>query len=101
MKRFDVFVNPQERFRKEFPFVVIVQSDLLDEFGTRAVVPLARSRNAPSQINPIIEFDGESFVFCAQLIAAIPAQSLTKLRGNLSFAHSVVFRALDFLFAGF
>ena len=101
MKRFDVFVNPQERFRKEFPFVVIVQSDLLDEFGTRAVVPLARSRHAPGQINPMIEFEGEEFVFCAQLIAAIPTHSMTKLRGNVSYAHSVVFRALDFLFAGF
>jgi toxin CcdB len=101
LKRFDVFTNPQERFRNEFPYVVIVQSDLLDEFGTRAVVPLARSRYAPSHINPIIEFDGESYVFCAQLIAAIPVQSLTKLRGNVSFAHSTVFRALDFLFAGF
>ena len=101
MKRFDVFINPQERFRKEFPYVVIVQSDLLDEFGTRAVVPLARSRFAPSQINPIIEFEEESFVFCAQLVAAIPSKSLTKLRGNVSFAHSVISRALDFLFAGF
>jgi toxin CcdB len=101
MKRFDVFINPQERFRKEFPFVVIVQSDLLDEFGTRAVVPLARSPHAPNQINPIIEFEGEKLVFCAQLIAAIPTQSLGKHCGNLSSAHSPILHALDFLFSGF
>jgi toxin CcdB len=101
VKRFDVYTNPNERFRNEFPFVVIVQSDLLDEFGTRAVVPLARSRHAPNQINPVIDFAGEELVFCAQLIAAIPAQSLNKFRGNVGAAHSIIFRALDFLLSGF
>ena len=100
MKRFDVFANPQERFREEFPFVVIVQADLLDEFGTRVVVPLARSRHAPTQINPIIEFEGEKLVFRAQLIAAIPAHSLGKPCGNLEVAHGALFRALDFLLSG-
>jgi hypothetical protein len=62
MKRFDVYRNPEQRTRAHVPYFVVVQSDLIEDFDTRVVVPLMRQRAAATRLNPIIEFAGESWV---------------------------------------
>jgi toxin CcdB len=101
MKRFDVYRNPELRTRAHFPYFVIVQSDLIDDFDTRVVVPLMRKRAAATRLNPIIEFDGEPLVLKTQQLASVPTRLLTMQCGNVAQAHSAIFRAIDFLFSGF
>jgi len=40
--QFDVFANPSESADKGIPYVVVLQSDLLDALATRLVMPLAK-----------------------------------------------------------
>jgi toxin CcdB len=39
--QFDVYRNPDASTRSRFPYLLDIQSDLLDSLSTRVVVPLA------------------------------------------------------------
>jgi len=41
MAQYDVFSNPSRCAAEGIPYVVVIQSDLLDAFPTRMTVPLA------------------------------------------------------------
>ena len=43
MAQWDVYPNPIVRARDEIPYLVVLQSDLLDALPTRLVAPLSRS----------------------------------------------------------
>ena len=43
MPQFDVYRNENPGTCEEFPFLVDVQAELLEELATRVVVPLAKS----------------------------------------------------------
>jgi toxin CcdB len=42
MAQYDVFPNPSNSAKDGIPYVVVVQSDLLDALATRLVIPLAK-----------------------------------------------------------
>ncbi len=41
MAQYDVFTNPSKSASDGIPYVVVVQSDLLDALATRLTVPIA------------------------------------------------------------
>ena len=50
MARFDVYENPNPETNKEIPYLLDVQSDLLDSLSTRVVVPLVDGASAGKPI---------------------------------------------------
>ena len=103
-RRFDVFRNPNTPAAKHIPFLMVVQSELLDELPTRVVVPLARANaiKGPSatMLNPGFEIDRTHVVMLTQQIAAVPQEILRKHETNLEAQRDTILRALDFLFSG-
>lgn len=84
--------------------VVDVQSDLLDPFETRVVVPLiaqALAPKAPARLNPVIEIEGGAMIFATHLLAALPRAELGPSRGSLHCHRDTIRAALDMLFLGF
>jgi toxin CcdB len=104
VRRFDVFRNPSTASAKKIPYVLVVQSDLLDEMETCVVLPLARSQaakaSATARLNPQFEIENTSVVQLTQLIAAVPVGALRKHVANLESERAAIVRALDFLFEG-
>ena len=70
MTQFTVYRNKNPRSRTTFPFLVNVQSDLLDELQTRVVIPLTRAaaltRKPVSNLMPSVQFEGETIYFCCE-----------------------------------
>jgi toxin CcdB len=103
MQRFDVFRNPGQA-SKHVPFLLVVQSELLEGLPTRVVVPLARSSaiKGPSAtiLNPEFSVDKVDVTMLTQQLAAVPTQILRKHVVNLDLHRDVITRALDFLFSG-
>lgn len=57
MVRYDVFPNPSASARNGIPYVVVIQSELLDALSTRLTVPLATlafAGKAPTALCPTI-----------------------------------------------
>jgi toxin CcdB len=103
IRRFDVAKNPSPRSRKAIPYVVVLQSELLDAMDTRSVAPLARvkgsSGRGAERLNPVFDFNGEQLVMLTQLLGAAPLASLTRV-GTLEHERGRIVDALDFHFSG-
>lgn len=99
MARYDVFAA-----RSEGNYLLDVQSDLLDNFKTRVVVPLLPVATVPPpmrKLHPIFEINGRKLVMATHLIATVPASELGESRLNLTKHHDDIVAALDMLFQGF
>ena len=78
--------------------VLDCQNDLLDDIGTRFVVPLTPSgdplpRNA--YLNPTFVFDGERLSMATQLATAIRTSELRRRLGSLAVERDQIVRAFD------
>ncbi|MCC6561310.1 MAG: CcdB family protein [Xanthomonadales bacterium] len=104
VRRFDVFENPSRRESRAFPYVLVVQSELLDEMATRVVLPLTPVRllhgKPVARLHPRVEIDGESFVVFTHLLGTLPTQHLKKRIANLGDQQHAFVAALDHLFSG-
>lgn len=95
MARFDVYELESKR-----QLVVDCQSDLIDHFNTRFVVPLLPANQVPSgldRLNPSFEVENKSLVLATQLAASIPVKAIKRTLATLRHEHHAIMRALDTL----
>lgn len=103
MRQFDVVANPSPTTSAQAPYLVILQSHLLDPLGTRIVAPLLRQEVIASDDTVAlgIEFQRERLTLAIALLANIEAKRLGKPLGSLAAHEDAIRRALDRLFTGF
>jgi len=76
MAQYDVFANPSHSATAGIPYVVVVQSDLLDALATRLTMPLAVldvATKVPTVLCPIIIVKGQRLHALAHYAAPLPA----------------------------
>lgn len=103
MAQFDLYMNPNSETNPFIPYLLDVQSDLLDVLNTRIVVPLHSQESISRPIrhlNPVLEIEGERFVLSTAELAAIRTSSLGDPVGNILKHRDTVMAALDFAFTG-
>jgi toxin CcdB len=104
MAQFDVCRNPNPDTQAAIPYLLEVQSDLLESIATCVVVPLVRTseRQKPAKyLNPCLDIEGTQVIMLTEQIAGIPRRALGKRIGSLSSKRQEIMTALDFLFSGF
>ncbi|MEO5763901.1 MAG: CcdB family protein [Casimicrobiaceae bacterium] len=104
MAQFDVYRNANAAQAKRIPFVVDVQSDLLDHLATRVVVPLADPKvldGKPAKIlNPAFAVEGRKVVMLTPELAGIPRKALGLKVAALHDKRAEIVAALDVIFSG-
>ncbi len=104
MARFDVYQNKNVASSKRFPYLLAVQSDLLDALNTCVVVPLGKASAVGGKpmatLMPGVEVNGASWTMYTPALAAIPARTLGKPVDNVAVQRDAIQNALDFLFSG-
>lgn len=105
MARFDVFANPGQHAATT-PYVLEVQSDLLDGLDTTVVIPLRRLDALggvvpPERLMPVVDVEGVALVLETPKMAAVPRRVLRRPVANLAARQDSITAALDFLFHGF
>lgn len=105
MAQFTVYRNKSARTKTTYPFVVDVQSDLLEDLLTRVVIPLSKAaaltKKSVSQLMPILPFDGETYVLMTPELAGTAKTDLGPAAGSLAERHDAILAAMDFLQTGF
>ena len=105
MAQFDVYINPQPGAREFVPYVLDVQSGLIDKLATRLVLPLTRVGanvgRLPVNLCPVVEIAGETLSLQPHLAAPIAARLLKKPVLSLRHRASEVSAALDTVISGF
>ena len=104
MAQFDVYKNPSPNTRKAFPYIVDIQSFVIEDISTRVVVPLGKLQNFSNQsmttLTPEIEYEGEHLLLLIPQIASIPSKYLKDPIGSLSHFRDEIIAALDFAITG-
>ena len=103
MPQFDVYRNPVTSDDDGFPYVVVIQSDLLEHLNLRVVVPLVRADVVDPplpRLNPRFRVGDESVIMATTLIGGLPARSLRDLIGNLGDQRDDIIAAVDMLITG-
>ena len=103
MAQFDVYANPSKSAAHGIPYVVVVQSDLLDALATRMTIPLATVEFAEKSLDelcPVVTVNGQSLRALAHYTAPLPTRSLRQVVGNLAVQASTLIAAMDVVVSG-
>ena len=103
MAQFDVHRNPNPDSNRDIPYLLDIQSDLLDTLATRVVAPLVEYTSMPRpahHLNPVFEVCGERFVLSTAEVAGVPKSALGEVVENFDAHRDEIIRAIDFLIAG-
>jgi len=105
MSQFSIHRNSNQVSRKNYPYLINVQSSLLDDLETRLVIPIVPKKSfAKGQIkelNPLIEIRGETYVVLTQQMAAIRKGELGSIVAEPRDHRQQILSAIDFLITGF
>jgi toxin CcdB len=98
MARLDVYKSGNAR-----GLLLDIQSDLLDEFGSRVVVPLlpAEDMQSVSRLHPVFLINDERYIMSTHLIFAIPVDRLGAKIGSLAQEDLVITCAVEKLLSGY
>jgi len=105
MARYDVFPS-QGAHAHTTPYLLDVQSDLLDGLESRVVIPLRRLQNfpftvkCPERLLPTLQIGDETFFLDVPQMGAVPTRILKHPVASLASEHERITAALDFLFQG-
>ena len=103
MPQYTAYDNPNRATRKAYPYLLEIQSTLLDDLRTTVVIPLCPKTavNGPiSRLCPIVRISGKDFILLTQQIAAIDRNALGKAVADWSRYRAQIVAALDFLISG-
>ena len=103
MAQFDVYENPNPASRKSAPYLLDVQTDLLDSLTTRVVVPLVASGAMATpgrHLNPTFDVGKDKVIMSTAEIAGVSVKSIGIHVCSLKLHRNEIVAALDFLITG-
>jgi len=104
MAQFDVYRNPNPASRARVPYLLDVQSGLLESIAARVVVPLCKpevlSGKPAERLNPAFEIEGRKFYLLTPELAGVPRKILGEPVANLAAERRAIVEALDLVFTG-
>lgn len=105
MARFDVYRNPSAQ-ADHTPYLLDVQSNLLDGLDSRVVIPLRSMDHyaqvkLPTRLTPVFQIQGQDYLLETPKMAAVPVRILKDCVASLNAEQSRITDALDFLFQGY
>jgi len=104
MAPFDGCANPSKTQRGEIPWMVDIQSEILDKLPTCLVMPLALRANMPAAMPrspcPTIGWNAAMLVALPHLAAPFRVNDLGSVRGNLRSQANDFVGALDAVISG-
>jgi toxin CcdB len=101
--QFDVFDNPIPRARRDFPFVVVLQSDVASTGRDRIVAPLVlrkRMAKVAGRLTPIVSVGGVEHVLLVPRMTSVASIDLRITKAQLVVNRDAIVAAIDFLFLG-
>jgi len=105
MAQYSIYQNKNENTKKIYPYLIDVQTSLLDSLETKLVIPLSLKKNFENKLiknlNVIIEINGKEYIILTQQLAAIPKQFIGELVLNSSGKRQEILSSIDFLITGF
>ncbi len=104
MAQFWVYENTNRTTKQRVPYLLDIQSDLLDDLQTTVVIPLyfkaAIGNAAMTKLCPVLEIENNECVALTSQLAGVERKVLGKEIGGFSHYRTEIIAAVDFLISG-
>jgi toxin CcdB len=104
MSQYHIYENLNEKSRKVYPYLIDVQSTLLDGLGTRIVIPLANKdkfgKGIIKNLNLIISIKKKEYILLTQQMAGVPISQIGTSICDCLPKRQDILSAIDFLITG-
>lgn len=104
MAQFDVYVNPNSRSRKLYPYILDVQNNLLADLSTKLVIPVGKLEDFKheliSKLTIEVTYNDEKLVLLTPQLASIPSKLLKEPIGSLQQLRMEIIDSIDFAITG-
>jgi len=102
-RQFDVVANPVAAEAAHWPYLLVLQSDLVSGLASIVVAPLVPRANmiGAGRLNPILVVDGREFWLATHELFAVDRRMLRQSIASLSDQRDAIMSAIDFVFVGF
>ena len=105
MAQFTIYANANAQTKQLYPYLLELQSNLLNELATCVVAPLTllsqHSQLAITRLTPVISVAGEDYLVQTVQLSAIARKQLGKAVSDASANNHEIIAAIDFLIYGF
>ena len=101
MAQFDIYKNTNSATAKEYPYLLDIQNDLLNNLNTRVVVPLAINFKPIKHLMPQFNINGQTLTMLTTEIAGVSTSLCSEFVTNLSDKRNEIIDAIDFMINGF
>jgi toxin CcdB len=105
MAQFTIYANTSAQTKQHYPYLLALQSNLLNDLATCVVAPLApvsqHAQTAMTRLSPVISVAGEDYLMQTMQLSAIARKQLGKAVGDASANSHEIIAAVDFLISGF
>lgn len=102
--QFSVHKNKNPKTRAAYPYLVNVQSDLLQDLRTRVVVPLVKQttigKKPIKDLTPVVQIDSQKYLMLIPQLAGIAASELGPEVATVANHRDAIVAAVDFLITG-
>jgi toxin CcdB len=104
MTQFIAYENANRATKKTYPYLLDIQSNLLDELRTTIVIPLCPAKQVNNivitKLCPIMQINNDNYTALTQQMSGIDRKTLGKKVCDLSHYRSEIIAALDFIISG-
>lgn len=104
MPQFHLYRNANKATQKNYPYLLDIQSNLLEDLRTTVVIPLMPKRlseaHVISKLNPVVRVKSENFIVMTQGLAGIDRSILGAQAGDLGQYRPEIIAAIDFMLSG-
>jgi toxin CcdB len=104
MTQFVACENLNRTTKKTYPYLLDIQSNLLDELRTTIVIPLCPAKQmenlAITRLCPVMQINNDNYIALTQQMSGINRKALGKEVCDLSHYRSEISAALDFIVSG-
>ncbi len=102
-KQFDVCKNPNPDTKAYAPWLLVLQSDMIETRSSCVVAPLVKVGNfQPVQkLHPVVTIENNDYIISTAELAGISRQDIGPVVCSLQNQRDDIIAALDLLFLGF
>jgi toxin CcdB len=103
MAQYVAYENLNKDSRKLYPYLLDIQSNLLEDLETTTVIPLTKIQTVTkkfTKLTPIVEVHGTKHLAMTQQIAGLDRTLLGKPVDDLSMYRFAIVDAIDFIISG-
>ncbi|MGV8002453.1 CcdB family protein [Photorhabdus temperata subsp. temperata] len=103
--QYAVYRNKSPKSREQYPFIIDIQSDLLDDYDSRVIMPIALLSDKNSRVKtltPVIKIKGDQYVIITKSVTTVAKSKLkaADIVCVMPGIHSDIMAALDTIVSG-